>query len=69
MEGDLVVALESLPNKLKVTSSMKIFFSIVDGSSEAKGVAPLPTVALAEVITHFNVMTDPMFFNTIAKEG
>ncbi len=68
MEVDLVVTLESLPNKPKVTFGMRILFDIVDGSSEAKGVAPLPTIALAEVIAHFNGTVDPMFFDMTAKE-
>ncbi len=44
-----MVALDSLPNKLKVISGMRILFGIVDGFSEAKGVAPLLTVALAKL--------------------
>jgi hypothetical protein len=47
---------------------MNILFDIVDGSNEAKGVAPLPVVALVEVITHFNGTADPMFFDTTTKE-
>lgn len=53
---------------------MKILFGIVDGSSEAKGVAPLPiialllVVALVEVIAHFSGMADPTFFDTTTKE-
>jgi hypothetical protein len=68
MEVDLVVTLESLPNKPKVTFGMRILFGIVDGSSEAKGVAPLLAITLVEVITHFNGTTDPMFFDMRTKE-
>jgi hypothetical protein len=44
MEVDLVVALEPRPIELKVTFSIGILSSIVDGSSEVEGVAPIPTI-------------------------
>ncbi len=57
-----MVALEPRPIK------PKIVFGIADGFDEAKSVAPIPTIALAESITHFGGITNLTLSHTIAKD-
>jgi len=63
MEINLVVSLEPWPIEPKVTFDIGIIFSTIYGSTEVKGVTPLPIVTLAKTTSHYGGIAYLTFFD------
>lgn len=65
---DSKVAPKSQPTKLKVIFGIGIFFDVVNGFGETKGVAPIPTFAFVKVIAFLGGVVDQTLFDMIVKD-